>query len=170
MALHPVVGAHNKHRIVQRLQRALRLRREVDVARSVEQHYVRTRPIQRGLLRKNRDTALAFHGVRVEVRIALVHAPLPANCPRSIQKGLRQRSFARIDVGDKTYHGLGHGRSSYPCGPRLPAKVLQPIYCILPTYATKRALPQFTAVGAPLFLDDYGLRMVCVRLTRVALR
>ena len=112
MPLDAVVRTHDEHRVVEGLQRALRLGGEIDMAGRIEHHEMHARPVEMRLLGKDRDTALALHGIGIEMRVALVHAPLPTDGARAVEHGFRQRGLARVDVGDETDDGMGHGDSA----------------------------------------------------------
>ena len=111
MALDAVVRPDDEHRVVQRLQGPLGLGGEVDVPGRVKQHEVGARPVQIGLLGEDGDAALALHRIGIEMRIPLVHAPLAADGAGTVEQRLGERGLARVDVGDKTDDGLGHGDS-----------------------------------------------------------
>ena len=112
MALDAVVGPHHENRVVEGLQRALRLGGEVHVAGRVHEHEVGVAPVKGGAGRENRDAALALHGVGVEVRVAAVHAAGVANGARDGEHGLRERGLARVDVRQKSHDRLSHASTS----------------------------------------------------------
>ena len=110
VSLHAVVGTHNQNRIVKRAQRALRLGRKIDVAGRIHEHDVGITVVEHGLRRKKRDATLALDRVRVQMRIAIVHAAALANATRVEQHDLGQRGLAGIDVRqDSNDRLLRHG-------------------------------------------------------------
>ena len=66
--------------------------------------------VEHGLRRENRDATLALDRVRVQMRIAIVHAAALANATRVEQHGLGQRGLAGIDMRqDSNDRLLRHG-------------------------------------------------------------
>ena len=98
MPLHAIVGTHHQNRVVQGTQRALRLGRKIDMPRCIHEHDVGITVVEHGLRRENRDATLALDRVRIQMRIAIVHAAAFANAARIEQHGLGQRGLAGIDV------------------------------------------------------------------------
>lgn len=82
MPLHAVVGAHNQNRVVECAQRALRLGRKIDMSRRIHEHDVSIAMVEHSLRREDRNTALALNLVRIQMRIAIVHAAALANAAR----------------------------------------------------------------------------------------
>ena len=110
MPLHAVVGAHNQNRVVECAQRALRLGRKIDMPRRIHEHDVGIAVVEHGLRREDRDTTLALNFVRIQMRIAIVHAAALANATRVEQHGLGQRGLAGIDMRqDSNDRLLRHG-------------------------------------------------------------
>ena len=75
--------------------------------------------VEGGLLREDRDTARALHGIGVQMRVAMVHAARAANSPRLRKQRLRKRRLTGIDMGDEPYHRLLHALHAYPLLPRI---------------------------------------------------
>lgn len=66
--------------------------------------------VEHSLRREDRNTALALNRVRVQMRIAIVHAAALANATRVKQHGLGQRGLAGIDMRqDSNDRLLRHG-------------------------------------------------------------
>lgn len=66
--------------------------------------------VEHGLRREDRDAALALDRVRVQMRIAIVHAAALADATRVEQHGLGQRGLAGIDMcQDSNDRLLRHG-------------------------------------------------------------
>ena len=108
--LHAIVGTHNQNRIVERAQCALRLGRKIDMPRCIHEHDVGIAMVEHGLRRENRNAALALNLVRIQMRIAIVHAAALANATRVEQHGLGQRGLAGIDMRqDSNDRLLRHG-------------------------------------------------------------
>ena len=108
--LYAVVGTHNQNSVVKRPQCALRLGRKIDMPRCVHEHDAGTTVVEHGLRRENRDATLALDRVRVQMRIAIVHAAALANAARVKQHGLGQRGLAGIDMRqDSNDRLLRHG-------------------------------------------------------------
>ena len=74
VALHAVRAADDEHGVVEHLQRALHLARKIDVAGRVQQRKLDVAERQHGLLRKNRDAALALLHVGIEKGVLVVDA------------------------------------------------------------------------------------------------
>ena len=106
MALYAIVGAHHQNRVVERAQRALRLGRKIDMAGSVHEHNVGVAVVEHGLRREDRDAALTLNLVRVQMRIAIVHAPALSNAAGMKQHGLGQRGLTGIDMCQNSYDRL----------------------------------------------------------------
>ena len=106
MTLHAVVGAHHQNRVVERAQRALGLGRKIDMAGGVHEHNVGVAVVEHGLRRENCDAALALNLVRVQMRVAIVHAPALSNAAGMKQYGLGQRGLAGIDMRQNSYDRL----------------------------------------------------------------
>ena len=66
--------------------------------RCIHEHDVGIAMVEHGLRRENRDAALALDRVRVQMRIAIVHAAALANATSVEQHGLGQRGLAGIDM------------------------------------------------------------------------
>ena len=107
-----VVGAHEQDRVVEHLQRALRLGGEVHVARRVEQHEVRARIVEHRLLGEDGDAAGTLDLVGVEVGVAMVDAPELTDAARVIEHRLGKRRLARVHVRDDAHDSLLHPPSS----------------------------------------------------------
>ena len=108
--LHAIVGTHNQNRVVQRAQRALRLGRKIDMPRRIHEHDVGIAVVEYSLRREDRNATLALDLVRIQMRIAIVHAAALANATRVEQHGLGQRGLAGIDMRqDSNDRLLRHG-------------------------------------------------------------
>ena len=108
--LHAIVGTHNQNRIVECAQRALCLSRKIDMPRRIHEHDVGIAMVEHGLRRENRDATFALDLVRIQMRIAIVHAAALANATRVEQHGLGQRGLAGIDMRqDSNDRLLRHG-------------------------------------------------------------
>ena len=108
--LHAIVGTHNQNRVVKGAQRALSLGRKIDVAGRIHEHDVGITVVEHGLRRENRNATLALDLVRIQMRIAIVHAAALANTARVKQHGLGQRGLAGIDMRqDSNDRLLRHG-------------------------------------------------------------
>ena len=110
MTLYAIVGTHNQNRVVERAQRALRLGRKIDMPRRIHEHDVGIAMVEHGLRREDRNATLTLDRVRVQMRIAIVHAAALANATRVEQHGLGQRGLAGIDMRqDSNDRLLRHG-------------------------------------------------------------
>ena len=108
--LHAIVGTHNQNRVVERTQCALRLGRKIDMPRCIHEHDVGIAMVEHGLRREDRNATLTLDRVRVQMRIAIVHAAALANATRVEQHGLGQRGLAGIDMRqDSNDRLLRHG-------------------------------------------------------------
>ena len=72
--LHAVRAADDQHRTVEHLQRALHLRREIDVPGRVEQRHLGVRQRELCLLGEDRDAARTLERKRVKECVLMVHA------------------------------------------------------------------------------------------------
>ena len=78
--------------------------------RCIHEHDVGITVVEHGLRRENRDATLALDLVRIQMRIAIVHAAALANATRVEQHGLGQRGLAGIDMRqDSNDRLLRHG-------------------------------------------------------------
>ena len=99
MRLHAVDRAHDEHREIERLQRALHLGGKVDVAGRVEERHVQVFPeVKARLLGEDRDAAPPLQRVVVEQRVAVVHAPQRADRPAAIEHRLGKRRLPGVHM------------------------------------------------------------------------
>ena len=140
--LHAVVGAHNQNRVVERAQCALRLGRKIDMPWCIHEHNVGIAMVEHGLRRENRDATLALDRVRIQMRIAIVHAAALANATRVEQHGLGQRGLAGIDMRqDSNDRLLRHGSPLITSPSHAATGVLVPHWMIqFTSLRAKRAL------------------------------
>ena len=132
VALHAVRAADDEHGVVEHLQRALHLARKVDVAGRVQQRKLDIAERQHGLLRKDRDAALALLHVGIEKGVLVVDAAELPQLPARVQHGLRKRRFSGVDVRQYAQNQLVHRFLSRPLrsavSPQAGASVSLPHY------------------------------------------
>ena len=100
MAANAVASVNDEHSVVEHLQRAFGLCREIDVARRVEQRQRGAIAFDGGLLRVDCDATLLFECVKVEMRAAVVDAAELADRARAKQQRLDERRLPSVNVGE----------------------------------------------------------------------
>ena len=98
VALDAVRAADYQHRIIERLKRALHLRRKIDVPGGIEQVIFRRVRAQHRLLGKNGDPPLPLEIVRIEERVSVIHTSQLADLPCTIQERLREGGLSGVHV------------------------------------------------------------------------
>ena len=102
MALYAVRTADHQDGRIQHLQGAFHLGRKIHMAGRVQQGYLRIPERHDGLFGENCDTALTFKGIRIQKRIAMIHAAKSPHRAAAIQQRFRKRRLARIHMGQQT--------------------------------------------------------------------
>ena len=104
MGLHAVRAADDQQRAVEHLQAALRLRREIDMSRRVQQRQLAVPEGQHRLLGEDRDAALALETVGIQKAVPVIDAPQFFQFSREVQKGLAERGLPRVHMGKHPEH------------------------------------------------------------------
>ena len=81
------------------------------MARRVEQRQFDAMALYRSLFRVDRDAALLFECVKIEMRIAPINAAELAHRPRAEQERFDERRLSGIDVCEYSYNGVFDGFS-----------------------------------------------------------
>ena len=97
--LHAVAAADDEHRVVQDLQRPLRLGGEVHMSRGVQQRKRPAGQLHLRLLGEDRDAPGPFQTVRIQKAVPVIDAPQPLQLSRKVQHGLAERGLPRVHMG-----------------------------------------------------------------------
>ena len=84
-----ICGTDHQHRRIQNAQHALHLRRKIHVARRIQNGKRTITDPKPCKLRINRDPPLLLHFIRIQKRVAMIHASPLFHCPRLKQDALR---------------------------------------------------------------------------------
>ena len=99
VGLHPGRAADHQHRLVQHLHGALRLRREIHMARRVQQRYCVPLQPDLGLLGEDGDAPLPFQTVVVQKAVPVIHSAQLFDFSRKVQHGLAEGGLPRVHMG-----------------------------------------------------------------------
>ena len=132
-------------------------RQKIDMPRCIHEHDVGIAMVEHGLRRENRDATLALDLVRIQMRIAIVHAAALANATRVEQHGLGQRGLAGIDMRqDSNDRLLRHGSPLITSPSHATTGILVPHWMIQCTgRRAKRALSPDRAHRSALPRGDF---------------